>query len=173
MKQQTNEQFKYRRLKGKFFNHKATTLVECLSVMTTLGILLGVFHTIFVSNWSALEDRIALATLQEEADQTLVRLSRDCRQARQIDVTESEDLSSATILDPDNNIVAVYRMNSDGTFQVSQDGENFTTLSDHLEYENSDFSKQGKALAVHLMLADQVLRQKVKVNVATEIFPRN
>lgn len=152
---------------------KASTLIESVTVVAVLGILTAVFYAVFVTNWITLEDRMALASIQEEADQSLERMTMDIRGARQIDLLEDGNSRSINILDSDSHLIAVYQMNDSRILQVSKDGENFSVLSPHLDYTNSGFSKLGKALAVKLALSDQVFLREVRVNVSTEIYPRN
>ena len=162
----------FQRIKIKHDCH-AFTLIELLTVIAILGVLVSVTHIVFMTNWMANHDRIARADLWQEANTIMEYVSLDGRQSRTIAVTPSAGVNTAVLTDKDGGTLAAYVMNSKGEFQMSRGGGSFKTLSTHLDFVNSSFSNNGKALSLHLVLTDRIWNRIINVDTSTEVYPRN
>ncbi|MGE0268221.1 MAG: type II secretion system protein [Candidatus Omnitrophota bacterium] len=155
------------------FEQRGFTLIEMLTVLVILMILGGVFYTVFVTNWSAFEDRIARTNLWQEANEIIETMTADGRFAQTIDVfSDGSGNKSAVLNDSFNQPVATYLITSDGRFQINKNGV-IKTLSGHINPGQSVFTKQGRGLRVELGLEDVIFKRTINVDTSTEIFPRN
>jgi hypothetical protein len=157
---------------GRTPGKKGTTLVEALVALFAAGVIISVTAAVFVPGWSAYEKSLARARLWHEANEITETVALDGREARQIDVTEEEDTRSAVFTGPEGNILAVYRLQRDGTLLLSRDSGQ-RVLSDHCDFDASDWTKMNKALRVHIVLKENLWNGPTAVTAETEIYPRN
>ncbi len=148
------------------------TLVEMITVLAILGITIGFFYTGFSLNWETMDHFISRADLGQEMDLIMDKIAEDGRFARQIDVSSDNNTKEAEFIDPDGNSLGVYAINNAGELILTRGNNNYI-LSPKVDFLNSNFEKNGKAVVFTLALTDLVWNKQVNLSSAIEIFPRN
>ncbi len=163
--------------KGKIFCRKKTqaaqgfTLVELMTVLVILTVSIGMFYSVWFSNWMSFDQHTAIADLWFDANKISEAMGMDGRAASLI--TVALDQKSVDFENSLGVIVASYQMTPAGDFIITRGAAN-TTVSRSIDYANSFFVQQGRSLEANLTLADnEVLGQDVSINSRMEVFPRN
>lgn len=149
------------------------TLVEIMVVVLVAAILSGVVFTVFVTNWDALQDRIARTDMWHEANEIIETMTNDGRFAKAVGVqTDGEGNQVVDFLDIADQLLVTYKITPDGRFLMERGGKT-KTLSTQIDSTRSGFNREGPGMRVNLALREELLRRKITINTATEIFPRN
>ncbi len=154
-------------------SNKAFSLTEIVVVILIFGVGIGLFHTVFVNNWSAYEDRIRRANLWSEANRFFELLSIDARNARLINIAlignaKTVSLTSAVAGNP----VTTYSITNNGNLNRAQNNQ-VQVLSTHIDFANSNFTQNGQNLIINLQLQDSVFTRNIRITAETEILLRN
>ena len=157
------------------------TLVELLTVVVILGITIGVFHLVFVTNWQSFQERTSQADLWQEANNIIETMSREIRSAKQLQFSDDDDTNSHSVTLFDLNgqtLTFVMRPGSNGKtgeFVMVKQGKNPQVLSNNLDLAGCDFSQNSgsKRLSVTLTLQEPVFWRMVRVNTSSEVVLRN
>ncbi len=158
----------------RFENKKGLTLTEIITVVAVIGVASLFVHAVFIQNWSYYTDRIARADMWSDANRIVESMTDNGRQAAQIDVSaKSDDEQTATMIAVDGSVIGIYRMTNNGRFEVEREDGLIKMLSENIDYENTEFMKDGEALLIDLALADTVFARRVNFVTSTEIYPRN
>ncbi|MBZ0165456.1 MAG: prepilin-type N-terminal cleavage/methylation domain-containing protein [Candidatus Omnitrophica bacterium] len=149
------------------------TLIEVLIVLVVLSILGGVFFTVFVTNWDALEDRITRTNMWHDANDIIESMTNDGRFAKTVDVqTDDEGNRVTDFIDFADQLFVTYKITPDGRFLMERDGKT-KVMSTAMDPAQTGFNRQGQGLRVSLALKEELLRREITISTATEIYPRN
>lgn len=146
------------------------TFFEMICAIAIIGVTIGMFYSVFLSNWTVMENYSIRAYLWQEMDAAVDAVTADAREAARIDV--SADQKTATFYDQDNNPFVVYVLGADRSFIQRRAGVD-RVLTNFLTFDQSLFTKRGRSMIVHLNLNDDVLNRGVGIGTSTEIYPRN
>ncbi len=150
---------------------RGVTLVELMTVMVILGVSIGMFYSVWMSNWRTFDHHNAIADLWHDANQISQQMSMDGRVAGKI--TVALDQKSVDFENALGAIYVNYQMTSTGDFIITR-GAAATTITDRIDYANSRFIQQGSSLQAELRLVDeQVIGGEVVIEPRMEVFPRN
>ena len=152
--------------------NKAFTLMEILVVLVISIVGIGLFHRVFVVNWNAYQNRITQADLWQESNAIVEAITLDGRSARRVNIVDGGTAKEAQLMDIDDNLIATYRMENNGDFEVQKDG-GVRTFSRNLDFINSSFTETGGALRLDLALQQETFIYPIKVITSVEIYPRN
>ncbi len=153
--------------------NKAFTLTEVVVAILIFGIGIGLFHSVFVNNWSAYEDRIRRANLWSEANQCFEQLSIDTRNARLINIAitaTTKTLSLTSAVAP--SLVTTYLITNTGNLNRIHNSE-VQVFSTHAVFANSNFTQNGQNLIVDLELQDSIFTRDIHIRASTEVLLRN
>lgn len=160
-------------MRSRWMTNTGFTLMETITVLMIIGVLGSVFYTVFVTNWFAFEDRIARANLWHEANEIVETMTADGRSAQMIDVfTDGAGNKSAVLSDSLDQTLVTYLITAEGRFQMNKNGV-VKTLSEHINPNQSDFTKEGRGLRVQLAMSELIFKRTITIGTSTEIFPRN
>lgn len=154
-------------------SNKAFSLTEIVVVILIFGVGIGLFHTVFVNNWSAYEDRIRRANLWSEANRFFELLSIDARNAQLVNIAligNAKTVSLTNAVAP--NALTTYSILNNGNLIRAQNND-VRVLSTHAVFANSDFTQNGRNLRVNLELQDSVFTRDIHISAETEILLRN
>lgn len=154
-------------------NKRAFTVTEMITALAIIAVAVVFINTVFVTNWTAYQGQISRTDLWAEANTIIESMTFDGRDAHEIDVASDNVNKTAVLNDRLNQPFVTYRMTSNGEFQMSRPGGGVTILSSHVDFLNSTFLKNGKSLRMNIVLADKVFGRDIKINAASEIYPRN
>lgn len=149
------------------------TFVEILVVVIIVAISIVFYKTVFLSNWSAFDERLIRDNLWQESNVIIETITNDARKAHQINIDQEQGDQSAVLIGRDNNTIATYIIKMDGSLLIINDAGAVITLSEHVDVVKSSFAKQGNALYVTLSLKDQLFNKEVVIQTTSEIYPRN
>jgi len=148
------------------------TMTEIVVTLLIIGVGIGLFSSVFISNWGALEDRIKRANLATEASQLFEQMSIDGRNSRSIDVTATAISISGAFTNAVDNSVVTYSISDTGTITRAK-GATIKIFSTHGVLADSNFTKNGKNLLINLRLKDDVFMRPIHITTSIEILPRN
>lgn len=146
------------------------TLFEMICSMVIIGIMVGVFYSVFLSNWSVMENYSTRAYMWQDMDALIDSVSVDAREAARIDV--SADQKTAVFFDQDNKPLVTYVMGADKSFVKKRSGVD-QALTAMLVYDQSSFLKRGRSVIVRVSMGEDVFNRGVGIATSTEIYPRN
>lgn len=157
--------------KRRVCDRRGVTLVELMTVMAILAVSVGMFYTVWFSNWRTFDHHTAVADLWSDANEIAEQMSMDGRAASQITVAVGQ--KSVDFVNALGNTYATYQITAAGDFTITR-GAAVTTVTDRIDFANSNFIQQGSALQTDLILVDEeVLGDDVSINAQMEVFPRN
>ena len=146
------------------------TLFEMICTVAIVGIMVGMFYSVFLSNWSVMENYSARAYMWQDMDAVVDAVTADGREAARIDV--SADQKTATFVDQENTPFVVYLLGADRRVIQRRAGVD-RLLTNVLDFDNSLFLKRGRSVIVRLRFTDDVFDRGVSIETSTEIYPRN
>ncbi len=143
-------------------------------MLVIVGVLIGTFYAVFITNWAAFEDRIARTHMWHQANEIMETVTDDGRFAHVINVVNNPDGSeSAIFLDALNQPIVTYTIGLNGEFQMVRNGLAMKVLSDQLDPIQSDFALQGESLRFQLVMQEELFNRNIGFQTSTEVFPRN
>lgn len=151
-------------------NTSGFTLFEMICAVAIIGITIGLFYSVFLSNWAVMENYSTRAYMWQDMDAVIDAVTTDAREAARIDV--SADQKTATFYDQDNNPFVVYVVGADRSFIKRRLGVDLA-MTDLMEFDRSFFIKRGRSVIVQLSMNDNVFNRGVGIETSTEIYPRN
>ena len=162
----------------RYLTIKGSTLIEIITVLAVLGVLGGIIYTVFITNWMATEDRISRAGMLYETEVIFDSLSKEGRNAHQIDVSQDPGALTQTatfrsdLTSPSSDVI--YTMTNQGKLFIQNPrNSNPIVMTEHLDFARSSFEKEGKTLKFKLGLKDQIFMRSIDVTAASEVYPRN
>ena len=151
---------------------KGFTLVEIVMVLAILGVAMLSFYTVFFMNWQAFDSTVSQADFNQDLDGIVDRIALDGRHAAQIILTNTATTQQAAFVDINSTMLGTYTLQNNGVLTLTTPNGN-QVLSDKLDFNNSNFSQQGKSILVKLTLTNSVFGRPVNLTSSTEIFQRN
>ncbi len=151
-------------------NISGFTLFEAICAIAIIGVTIGMFYTVFLSNWAVMENYSARAYMWQDMDAAVDAVTSDARQAARIDV--SADQKTATFFDQANAPFVVYVIGNDRSF-IQRRGGVDRAMSRLVEFDQSSFVKRGRSVIVQLSMNEDVFSRGVGIGTSTEIYPRN
>ncbi len=155
--------------------NKGVSLTEVLVVLVIVGVASAMVHTVFITNFSAFNQRIAKADLWQEGNRIVSRISEDVRGSNGFELNISETLKSLVVLDGLGAPFVTYNLSDAGQMdRVTTDGI-VEVLSSSLNFDNSDLIDVDtqSALRMELLLRRPIFTGPVDVVVTSEVYPRN
>lgn len=147
------------------------TLVEIIAVLAIIGIGIGLFYTVLYVNWTSFEQQLSLIDLQMEADMILERIVFDGKFANQFAVTSDQKSVTLSFLDGTN---VIYTLTPTGGITRFDSGSgSLFVIAQNIDFTPSSFQSQGNYLQTTLTFVADILGNRVELNVATQIMPRN
>jgi hypothetical protein len=148
--------------------------MEILVGLVILGAAAVFIHTFFVTNWTFYEERVTRSNLWQDSNQIIEQMTVDGHEAKRIDVINDPTAKTAVFVDRQDQVIATYVMTDSGQLQMSrQDAALFSTLTRFLDFNQSEFVRDGRALQVQLALKDRVFLRGVSIQTNVDIYPRN
>ncbi len=162
--------------KKRAFKQQGFTLVEMMAVLAIVGVLIGVFYLVWLSNWEMMENQMARADLWDEARDIIERISFDSRQSRRIVLAGvGTALVTVNLQDRLGASLAMYRFSNTGQVDYRRaPNQNFIPLSVNLDLANSQIVQPGNfSLYLKLSMVDRAFNQPIRIEAASEMVPRN
>jgi prepilin-type N-terminal cleavage/methylation domain-containing protein len=155
--------------------NRGITLIELIIVLVILAAVVGMFYTVFFSNWLGLEQELARIELGYQADLIRTRFTQDVLPASSFNLPPLP-ARSVTLSYPANAAGAipadvVYSFIGLNQLQRQQ-GANTETLSGNIDLARSNFGFSGSSLVMNLFLEDNILGRRVELNYLIQAFPR-
>ncbi len=161
-------------------SRRGFTLTEIVVVLVMLSTLLTVFFNVFITNWAAYQDQIVRSDLLQQSNDIFEKITNDSRKASSFGgfvVSNAPNEKTLTIKDPDNNVIAIYKISSLAgrtTLDVFRPGMTAPQLlSNQVLFANSIFDANGPKLTIDLAMETGTFMHKVQMLTSTEIFSRN
>ncbi|MBU0468267.1 MAG: hypothetical protein KKD07_09995 [Candidatus Omnitrophica bacterium] len=155
-------------------DERAFSYTELLTVLVIVGVLIGLIHTVLITNGVALDESIVRSNLCHDANTIFETVAVDGRRSQQIDIIIVEGQKSAIFYDDLSDPPSViYLMSNSGELSMQREGYDATVLTKNLDFDQSNFKKEGKALKVTLVLKESLFSRDVSVSTSSEFYPRN
>lgn len=149
------------------------TLTEIVAVLAIITVGIGLLHSVFVTNWSAYEDRIKRANLWSQAGRCFEQMSIDARNASRINIINTLGTKTVSLTNPAaTNPVTTYEIKDTGILSRTHNNT-VEVISTNTVFANSGFQQNGPNLAVTLELQDSVFNRNITITAETEVLLRN
>ncbi len=156
-----------------FKANRAFSLIEVMTVLVILAIMLAIFHTVFITNWMAVQDRIIRADLWMDANRIVDLITEDVRVSDRFEISpDGQEVKTFNLGDDPDVPSAVYVIRESVLEFRRAPAAVFSVLSRNVG-PGSIIDEQGGVLEIRLVLREDLFGRMVTVSTATHIYPRN